>query len=237
MKEKIKLLVYVWTIGLFFGLIFLIFRITRRIKIQGYSRSKLDPKDKGLSLISNHPSLWEPALLPFLFFPWYLFSLRFVPFSVVDKTNYYDKLWFLPFRRVSIPIERGKSREEIKAVDAMIEMLRQGRILILYPEGRRTFKPGEFKVSAPGNKIHKFPRGLRKLFGATSTPVLPIWTQGGDRVIPNKLAFPRFPHFPFPRIWRQTIIKIGEPFILRTASKNEIIETLEDVLLKLGDRE
>lgn len=235
MKERNRLLVIRWTIGLLGGSIFLFLRATKRVKVQGWDWRKLDPKDRGLLLISNHLSLWEPALLPFLFFPWYLFSLRFVPFSVVDRVNYYDARWFWPLRSVCEPIERGNPREEIGAIDRMREILNQGKILILYPEGGRTFKGTEFKFLNSGKKIRKFPQGIRRLFLDTQPMVLPVWIEGGDKVISNKLFFPRFPHFPLPRLWRQTRIKIGESFRLEGIPKKEIVVNLEDVLLKLGD--
>jgi len=76
LKDRIRLFVVAWSIGVLGGLLLWLLRITARVKVEGYNRRKLDPKDKGLILIHNHPSLWEPALLPFLFFPWYLFSLH-----------------------------------------------------------------------------------------------------------------------------------------------------------------
>lgn len=237
MKEKNKLLIIRWTMGLFFGLIFWILKLTRRVKVQGYDRRKLDPENSGLILISNHPSFWEPALLPFLFFPWYLLSSRFIPFSIVDKKDYHDKWWFFPFRGVCEPVERGNPKEEIKAIDRMREKLSQNQALILYGEGKRTFRrpfeeSWEVKRSESGKVIRKFPQGIRRLFLDISPLVLPVWTEGGDKVIPNLSSSPRF----LLRIWRQTIIKIGEPRKLEGISKKKIVETLEDILLNLGER-
>jgi 1-acyl-sn-glycerol-3-phosphate acyltransferase len=216
------------------------------VKVQRYDRRKLDPKDKGLILIHNHPSLWEPALLPFLFFPWYLFSLRLVPFSTPDKKNYYDKWWFSPFRAVCVPIERGNLKEEVRALKRMQEKLLAGGILILAPEGGRTFKGEEFKVIRGGkievaeglsendlrdNKaIRRFKTGISHLVFDTKTEILPVWTEGGEKVIPNAYSF----KLPFPRLWQQIQIKIGEPLDLGKLPKREIAEFLEDSILKVG---
>jgi len=246
LKEKIKLFVVIWSIGLLGGLLLWLLRITTRVKVHGYDRRKLDPKDKGLILIHNHPSLWEPALLPFLFSPWYLFSLRFVPFSVPDKKNYHDKWWFSFFRAVCIPIERGSPKGEARALRRMQEKLAEGKILILAPEGGRTFKGEEFKVIRGGgidvvqglpeidlrdNKaIRRFKTGIGWLVFNTKTVILPVWTEGGEEIVPNEVSF----KLPFPRLWRQTQIKIGEPLDLGELSKKEITEFLEDSILKVA---
>ncbi len=248
MKDKIKLLALVWTIGLLGGLFFWLLRITRRVRVSGYNHRKLTPNDRGLVLIHNHPSLWEPALLPFLFFPWYLFSLKFLPFSVPDKKNYYDKWWFSLLRPICIPIERGNTKGEASALKRMRENLVEGKILIFAPEGGRTFKGEEFKIiseekidggvkSLPeihlgdNKRLRKFKPGISWLIFNTQTKVLPVWTEGGEGVIPNEFSF----KLPFPRLWRQTHIKIGEPLDLGELPKNEIIEFLENSILKVGD--
>jgi 1-acyl-sn-glycerol-3-phosphate acyltransferase len=247
LKEKIRLFVAAWSVGLLGGLLLWLLRITARVKIEGYSRRKLDPKDKGLILIHNHPSLWEPALLPFLFFPWYLFSLRFIPFSVPDKKNYHDKWWFCLFRIVCIPMERGNLKGEARALKRMREKLSEGKILILAPEGGRTFKGEEFKIIREGksdvvkslseidlrdnNKVlRRFKPGVGWLAFNTKAKILPVWTEGGERVVPNSFSF----KFPFPRFWRQTQLRIGEPLDLGELPKKEITEFLEDSMLKVG---
>lgn len=235
MREKLKLLFLVWTVGLLGGLIFTALRMTGRIRISGFDKNSLKPGKGGLILSSNHPSLWEPAILPFLFFPRYLFSLRLIPISVADKSNYYNRILFSPFRFVCLPVERGNVREEIKAVDAMTQVLSRGGILILYPEGGRTFKGEKFKRSSSGKKIRYFPKGLRKLFLESGSPILPLWVEGGDRIVLNELAHPRFPHFTFPRIWKVMTIRFGGLLEVNGISRNEIIGILEDALLKLGD--
>jgi 1-acyl-sn-glycerol-3-phosphate acyltransferase len=247
--EKTKLFGIAWSVGLGGGLLFWLLRITRRVKVQGYDRKKLDPKNKGLILIHNHPSLWEPALLPFLFFPWYLFSSRFLPFSIPDKKNYHDKRWFSPFRAVCIPVERENPRQGVQSLRLMKEKLAQDKVLILAPEGGRTFKGEEFKVAKDGkteevkglseidlrnNKVlRRFKPGVGWLVSNSKVEILPVWTEGGEGITPN--GFSSF-KLPFPRLWKQTRIKIGERLDLEKLPRKEIVGLLEDSVLRIGDR-
>jgi len=248
MKEKvdnsIKLAV-LWTIGALGGTLFFLLRIFGRIRLMGYDIKKLYPTEKGLIVIYNHPSLWEPGILPFLLFPFFLFSLRFAPYSAPDKRNFFDKWWFYLIRRFCIPIDREKGRT--KGLRELIKNVNQGKIVIVAPEGGRTDKGEEFKVLENGgkivikkkheltqndiHKIRRFQRGFSALLKLTQAPVLPIWTEGGNRVIPNKDSFPKGPYLLLPNLKAKTIIKIGE------RRKTKDISQLEDTLLKLSQKQ
>jgi len=234
--KKFKLFLAVWTVGFFFGIVFWLLKLTKRVEIFGYEKGKFTPRNKSLIVICNHPSLWEPGLLPFLFFPWYLASLKFVPFSLPDKKNFFDKNWFAPFRAVCVPIERGNRREELKTIFMLKDRLKEGKILILFAEGGRTHLGKEFKIAIRSdNRIRKFPKGIERLF-SSSCIVLPIWTKGGEKVFPNRKTFPRGLYFFYPRIWEKTKLCIGKPFCLpENLSKGEIREFLEDKLLEVSE--
>jgi len=248
LRKKIKLFGIAWTIGLGGGLLFWLLRVTRRVKVEGYDRRKFNSNHKGLILIHNHPSLWEPALLPFLFFPWYLFSSHSVPFSIPDKKNYHDKWWFSSFRSVCIPVERENPREGMRALRLMKEKLAQGKVLILAPEGGRTFKGEEFRVIKDGeievvkglseidlrdNKaLRRFKPGVSWLISNSKAEILPVWTEGGEGVILNESSSFKL---PFPRLWRQTRIKIGERLDLEKPPRKEIARLLEDSVLRIGN--
>ncbi len=78
--------------------------------------------------------------------------------------------------------------------------------------------------------VRRFKPGIAWLVRNTKANVLPVWTERGERVIPNKFSF----KLPFPRLWRQTRIKIGEPLDLGRLPKEEITEFLEDSILKVA---
>lgn len=246
MKDKIKLLSVSWTIGIGGMLLFWFYLLTTRVRIQGYTWNKLKPKkNKGLILIHNHPSLWEPAVLPFLFSPWYLFSPRFVPFSTPDKKNYYDKWWFF-YRAVCIPVERGNLKEEARALMRMQKKLKEGGVIIMAPEGGRTYKGEEFKVIKNGKieivkdlseddlksckAVRRFKSGVSRLVYNTEAEIIPLWTEGGEDVVQNR----NNALYTFPRLWKQAKIKIGKPLDVSGLPKKEIVEYLEDSMLKTG---
>lgn len=252
MKEMIKnverFLVLV-TIGALGETLFTLFRIFGRIEIQGdWSKENLMPSKGGLIVGGNHSSLWEPGLLPFLWVLHFLFSFsfKFVPFSTPDKINFFNKWWFWAIRLFCIPIDRERGRT--KGLRELIKNVNQGKIVILFPEGGRTHKGDEFKIIKKGEiiikkkdeltpednnlpKIRRFQRGFSALLKFTNADILPIWTEGGDRVIPNKSHFPRGPYFLYPDIKAKTIIKIGKRI------KTKDIFEAEDELLKLSQNE
>ena len=236
MKRKIKLLVLVWTIGVLGGVSFWFLVLLGRIRLKGYQMKKFNPENKGLVLISNHPSLLDPIILCFLFFWNYLFSFKRIPYSTPDKQNYYDKWWFWAFRIVCVPIERGNRKKELVSLKRIRKLIERGYIVILFPEGGRTFKGEEFKFSKRGEKIRKFPVGIRKIFLNVDCEILPVWIRGSDKVWPNKYQFPS--RLPFLRLWNKIEIVVGEKIESThlPKDKREIIEYLEESLINLADK-
>jgi 1-acyl-sn-glycerol-3-phosphate acyltransferase len=237
--EKIIKIVLIWTMGLLGKALFLFLILTKRARVTGYRDEKLNHQGRGLIIICNHPSLYEPFLLPFLFAsPRCLFSLKAVPYSLVDKKNYYDKWWFRLFRFFSVPIERENPRKEAETIEKTLRpMLEEGKILILFPEATRTFRGINYrggKYSRSGQALARFPQGLSKLFYDMDCLVLLVWTRGGDRIIPNEVDFSRTIS-RIPRIWRQIKIKVGDLLEIRNIPEKEIIDWLEDTLLSLAE--
>jgi len=245
MSEKVKLWLIVWTIGLWGGIFVWLLIAAGVIKLKGYRADKFNSGDKGLILISNHPSLFEPAILPFLFLfspRSYLFHLDKIPYSTPDKENYYDKSWFFFLRPVCVPIERKKRREELKAMDWFRTIVQNGGVLILFAEATRTWKGGEkrgYRYSLSGEPIARFPLGIRRLVHGLDCKVLSVWTKGGEKIIPNEWNFPdayKFLAAPF-RLPKGMEIIIGEPFESKSLPQNKrrIAGELEKRLLEVSE--
>jgi len=240
MKQKLGLFLYVWIVGNLFGIIYTLMRITRRVEIKGHSWKKLNHKDRGLLVICNHPSPTEGALLPFLFYPLALVHFRptLVPRGL-PAGEFYHKRWFIPFRPVSIPIDRDSLREGLRCSKEVERRLREGQVVLIHPERERIYTEGDSdsRVSRSGKKMKMFRPGARRLFLNTNCLVLPVWMDGGERMIRNKSDSPRPRFTHVPRIWRKVTIKIGEPMDVGHMSKDEVVRFLEDALLELADRE
>jgi len=199
MSEKIKLLVVAWTVGLWGGLVFCLLRLAGVIRISGYQKRKTIPPEAGLIVIYRHPSLREPAFLPFLFFPWFLFDSRFIPFSTPGKVSYYSKWWFWAFRPVCIPVDGENYKGVRQTLEQIKAKLDKGGILVLAPGGGREFKGKTFKrlsagkietvratsgvnysdlgKEAGGKIVRGFQSGIGWILDNTQAAVLPVWVE------------------------------------------------------------
>ena len=255
--EKLRKIVVIWTIGLLFklSLLFLMRIKLVKVTVHGYQKEKLDHQGRGQAIVYNHPSLWEPFVLVLLFTPFKcLFSLRHVPYIFVDKIHFFNKWWFWFFRPFFVALAGDDHREGLKAWARARDLLEKGSTLILPPEGGRTENWGKvrgFKYSPSGKRIARFPLALGKLFQDLDCFILPVWSEGGERVIPNtalptrvviagrtvsesKKAVIFFSRFP--RFWRETKVFVGDSLELRHAPKEEIVEWLENVLLDTAEQ-
>ena len=116
----------------------------------------------------------------------------------------------------------------------MKKALNSGKIVVLFPEGGRTFKGEDFLYSQKGKKIRILKDGIGWLVLKTGALVVPVWVEGTDKVLPNSLD----KLFVFPRPWKKIIIKIGEPLRFQgsSASKREQVnQIITNKLLELAD--
>ena len=115
MKEKVMFFLFTYPAGILLGIGLLLLRAFRRIKILHLER--LPRWKRKIIVVSNHPSLLEPMLLPALFFRSYLFHpFKYAPWSVPDRRNYYDKWYWFFARPRLIPVERGNNRAGMKVL-------------------------------------------------------------------------------------------------------------------------
>lgn len=130
--------IYLVGVGLL-GFFFLLLRASGIVRV--YNRHRL-PKGGGFVIISNHPSWLEVILLPFLFY-WraLLRPGKYFPVSTPDHRLASNVLF--PLQDHIIPINRQDphSEENRRAMRNMIKLISNDGILILFPEGGRTFKP------------------------------------------------------------------------------------------------
>jgi 1-acyl-sn-glycerol-3-phosphate acyltransferase len=224
--------------ALLIGWFWLTLRVTGRIRV--FHGKRMPRWPRGVLVVSNHPSLYEPQVLIGLFLPWLLLNiLKYTPLSTPDKANYFDK-WFLRWaHRFFVAVARGDARAMVKAMAMMVRALRAKQNLILFPEGGRTGKgEGSFVVSPSGRfRMRAFKDGAGRVAVATGCIVVPVWVHGAEKVLPIGASFPRF--------WHSVEIRIGTPmqFVRMTnGSRARIKEAacaandqIRDVMLALAD--
>lgn len=72
-----------------------------------------------------------------------------------------------------IPVERG-TRDAVRALDAAVEAVRDGHIVVVYPEGTTTKDPEHWPMRAR--------TGIARLAVATDAPVIPVAQWGAHRL-------------------------------------------------------
>ncbi|MEI6378414.1 MAG: lysophospholipid acyltransferase family protein [Candidatus Falkowbacteria bacterium] len=196
------------------------------VEIRGKDRIPSDKK--GLIVICNHPSLWEPILLGYLFYPNFVRHPSQLPLGTPDGNNYYKKLRWLFLRPIFLPIDRGKVGD-VSSFRRMRDAIKSGRSVMVFPEGGRTFKGDSFAVAQSGKKIRQFKRGIAMIALNLGAPVLPVWVENTDKVVPQGKIV--------PRIWRKSIIKVGQLIETKDLdiSSEEFNSRLMAVLLALAD--
>jgi len=239
--KNIGVFLVVYTIVIFIAFLMYLFKLFGRLKILHWERfpthrSNSGVYKNGLIVVSNHISLLEPLMLPALFYQDYLpHPIKFIPYSVPDRKNYDRWFWFWARARM-IYVERGNPREELRAFQRIKKVLNAGKIVIIFPEGTRTFKAKSYSYSAGGKKIGHLEEGIAYLILKTGATVLPIWVEGADEFFPNTIwAEGQKSKFPFPRFWKKVTVKVGKPVKFEKTNKTDIIQKVANTLLELAD--
>ena len=239
-KDKILIVLTMYTMGLLLGLLLYFLRSLNwiyagwGIKVQHWER--FPKRQKKVLVVSNHPSLLEVVLVPALFFRDYiLHPFAFSPWNVPDKKNYFDNWHWLTWAKIRlVPIDRENNREAFKALKRIKEILNLGGIVVLFPEGGRTFKGKTFFTSDKGKKLRILKAGVGWLVLKTNPLIIPIWIDGAEKVLPNK---PDKLYHCLPNFFNCVTVKIGEPIHIEGENKEEITQEIALSLLKLADEE
>jgi 1-acyl-sn-glycerol-3-phosphate acyltransferase len=187
-----------WLVSAVFFLFFLLFGFVR---IHNWRAIPFWPKR--LIVASNHPSMWEPVLLNYLFLlRTFIQPFKFIPYSTPDLDNYNKWYWELVKERF-IFIPRQKPDVIKSAFKKMREVLKKGKIIIIFPEGGRTStnKANDWLYSRKNHRLRPLKEGMTKLALETNSPILVVWINGADKALPVGRFWPKF--------WKRTDIFIG----------------------------
>lgn len=145
--------------------------IFARIQIHGVQHVRAD---KAYVYMANHASLIDtPALFAYLPHPFRIMAKR--------------RLFFVPFMGWHLwtaghfPIDRGNARKTVRSLRRVINGVRGGTSLALFPEGTRSedgrlqrFKPGAFKIALKAG-----------------VPIVPVTIRGSFELLPRTTLAPR----------------------------------------------
>lgn len=127
---------------------------------------------------------------------------RYLPYHAPEERNFYKKRLVGLFMKYvkSIPLIRGRGIRQ-EGVNRLIRAVKNGGILHIYPEGTRT-RNGEIG----GGK-----EGIGRIVYESGAPVVPLYHQGLEKVLPIGSGF--------PSIGKEIRIAIGAPIYFQEELK------------------
>ncbi|MGR6317771.1 lysophospholipid acyltransferase family protein [Micromonospora soli] len=178
-------------------------------------------RDGGVIIVPNHISHADPLVSAHFIYdsgrwPQYLGKASVFRVPVIG--------WIL-HRCRQIPVERG-TVDAVKSLDRLVEAVREGGAVVIYPEGTTTREPDLWPM--------KGKTGAARLALATGAPVIPVVMWG-----PEKLFDPRTKHFGLrPRI--PVTVVAGPPVDLSrwagaTPSRAILEEMTDTIMLRIRD--
>jgi 1-acyl-sn-glycerol-3-phosphate acyltransferase len=123
---------------------------------------------------ANHSSLIDtPALFAYLPYQFKIMakrSLYYVPFMG----------WHL-WSSGNFPIDRGDARKTARSLKSVVDGVRRGKSLMVFPEGTRT----------PDGRLQEFKPGAFKIAVRAGVPVVPVAIRGTFELLPKSTLAPR----------------------------------------------
>jgi len=184
----------------------LYFVLFHGLRVEGARRI---PRRGGCVVVSNHQSFYDPPLLG-VALPR---TLIYTPRASLKNG------WFYRIVTRGLDLEPvARDGRDVGAARRMIERVRAGEVLVLFPEQTRT-RDGALGAITPG---------FHMVAAHAPAPVLPVLIEGAFQ------AWPRDDKRPH---WGKRIrVRVGEPFEVKDLDRREAARRVEAALLALGAR-
>ncbi len=156
-------------------------RILFRLEARGLDNV---PRQGGALLVANHASNLDPPLIA-------------VSLPRACHTLAKRELFDVPYlgwcirHLYSHPIDRGGV--DRRALRECVEVLRRGELLLLFPEGTRTYD----------GKLQPAKAGAAMIAAQANVPIVPVWIEGTFEALPRGRSWPRL---------RKVRVHFGKPF-------------------------
>ncbi len=125
-------------------------------------------------IAANHLSFLDSFFIPLV-----VRRRRVTYLAKADYFKSWKTAWF--FKMVGqIPTERGGGEKSKRSLDVALDVLKEGKLLGIYPEGTRS----------PDGHLHRGRTGVARLALAAGVPVIPCGLIGTEEVMPKAAKFP-----------------------------------------------
>jgi 1-acyl-sn-glycerol-3-phosphate acyltransferase len=153
--------------------------------------------DRPSVVAANHSSYLDDLIVPYVI----IVKMK-KRFSVFVNSRYYKNYFFRKFlaHYGGIPVdvekdvrdEEKRRRTNERAIGEAIEVLNNGRVFLIFPEGGRS----------PDGRIGEGKTGVARVALSARVPVVPVGIKGSYDILPKGAVFPRF---------KRADVIIGEP--------------------------
>ena len=154
-------------------LAWLFFHLGFRLKVVGKDRVREAWKHGGVLIACNHTSYFDPPVVGVA----YRKKVAFLARKTLFKKGFYA--WLYP-RLNSIPVDQ--ERPDFTSLKRIIKELREGRPVLIFPEGQRT-TTGEMLEAQPGVGL---------VIAKAKVPVLPVRIFGAFEAYPRGAKRPKW---------------------------------------------
>jgi 1-acyl-sn-glycerol-3-phosphate acyltransferase len=204
-------------VGIGLGIVFWLLRLIGVLEVRGWEN--FPHWRKRVLVVSNHPSKVEPGLLIGMFFHQYLLRpFQYGPWIMADRKEFYESRLYWPVRPRVIPVDRTKPKGDARSLINAKKVLASDAILVVLPEGGRTFKATDHITSRTGRRLGwPLKEGFVLLATEPGVITLPAW-------------------FDFNG-WFNMRLTVGKPVIFTTGTpREEIVQRTSELLLELADQ-
>ncbi|RZS38932.1 1-acyl-sn-glycerol-3-phosphate acyltransferase [Herbihabitans rhizosphaerae] len=130
------------------------------------------PETGGALLASNHLAVADSFFMPLLLSRRVTFPAKMEYFTQPGAKGRLKKWFFTGMGQ--IPIDRTSGSAAQDALETGVRLLREGRLLGIYPEGTRS----------PDGRLYKGKTGVARMALAAGVPVIPVAMVGTDKANP-----------------------------------------------------
>ena len=182
--------------GIIYGCLWVLTRVVGLICFR-YRVEGQVPRSGGFLIAANHASYLDIPLLGCGMHrrAWYLGRSDLFPIPVLN--GILQSLGWIPVRL---------GRLDRDAFGKAINLIRAGKVVVIFPEGGRT-QDGHLRPAKAGIGV---------IVSQTGCPVVPAYLKGTFDVLPPGASWPR---------WSQVTVRFGEPLVFETGGQKEKVET------------